>query len=76
MDDIYEMLSTILNITLDEIKVIDENDEFSNYGMTSINAIQLVVMLEQKYDIEFLDDDLLLEKFNTMKKLCLLLEGY
>ncbi|MCL2592687.1 MAG: acyl carrier protein [Defluviitaleaceae bacterium] len=58
------------------VKNIDENEDFAIYGMSSISAIQLVVMLEEEYEFEFNDEDLLIDKFNTYKKLFSLLESY
>lgn len=75
-NDIYEMMSSILGVDVGVIKSIDENEDFSVHGMTSISAIQLVVMLEEKYEFEFKDEDLLLDKFNTYKKLFSLLASY
>lgn len=75
-NDIYEMLALVLQCDMGSVEQIGEDAEFANLGMTSVTAIQLVVMLEEKYQFEFRDDDLLPEKFNTVKKLCDLLETY
>ena len=75
-DDIYEMISGILEIDADLVKDIGEDEDFSNVGMTSISFIQLVVILEEKYNFEFKDDDLLFNEFNTFSKLFRLLDTY
>ena len=75
-EDVYQMLSSILGIDIDAIKEINENEDFAIHGMTSISAIQLVVMLEEKYKFEFKDDDLLIDRFNTFNKVFDLLESY
>jgi len=75
-NDIYKMISSVLNNSIDIVRGMNENDDFAIYGMTSISAIQLVVMLEEKYNFEFRDEDLLIDKFNTFNKLFSLLESY
>lgn len=75
-DDVYEMLASLLEVDVDLVKNINEDEDFQVHGMNSISAIQLVVMLEGKYDFEFRDEDLLINKFNTYKKLYDLLESY
>lgn len=46
--------------------VIDVNKNLTELGMDSKNTINLVVQIEQYYDITFDDDELLLENFDTM----------
>lgn len=75
-EDVYQMMSSILGLDVEAIQRINENEDFETYGMNSISAIQLVVMLEEKYEFEFKDDDLLIHKFNTFNKLFSLLESY
>jgi acyl carrier protein len=75
-NNIYEMISSILGIDIDLVKGFNENADFAVHGMTSISAIQLVAMLEEKYDFEFRDEDLLIDRFNTFNKLFSLLESY
>ena len=75
-EDIYIIISNTLEIDLEIIKYINENNEFEIYGMTSVSAMQLLINLEEKYNFEFKDEDLLINKFNTLKKLFCLLENY
>ncbi|OJU09434.1 MAG: hypothetical protein BGN88_09895 [Clostridiales bacterium 43-6] len=74
--EVYKMMANILNVEINQISKINYDDDFANYGMTSILAIKLVVMLEEKYNFEFHDSDLLFDKFNTFNKLFALLESY
>lgn len=73
---VYEMLSSILDIDTELVKEINEHEDLGVYGMTSLSAIQLVVMLEDKYEFEFRDEDLLVDRVNTFNKLFSLLESY
>ena len=74
-EEICQIISSILGIDVELIRAMNEED-FTTYGMTSIDAIQLVVVLEEKYKFEFKDEDLLFDKFNTLNKLLRLLERY
>lgn len=75
-DDVYKMISSLLNVDVEHVKNIKEDEDFMKHGMTSIFCIQLVVMLEEKYGFNLKDEDLLIEKFNTFTKLFALLESY
>ena len=74
--EIYEMISSVLNVDNEIIANMDENDDFSIHGMDSTSAIQLIIKIEGKYDFEFKDEDLFIDKFNTLKKLLDLLTVY
>lgn len=73
-EDIYKMISELLEINVENVKDIDKDEDLTVYGMTSISFIQLIVMLEEKYNFDCKDEDLLIEKFNTFAKLFSLLE--
>lgn len=71
-----EILSEILKKEEQEMELIDSNSNLETYGLESIEAIKLVVSLEEAYDFEFRDEDLIFDKFNTINKLLNLLDGY
>jgi acyl carrier protein len=75
-NEIAEILSNILNMDVSEINRIDQDANLYQYGLVSINAIKLVSMLEEKYNFEFQDEDLLFDKFNTLNKIHVLLDNY
>lgn len=57
-DKILSLLEEIL-----ETKIDDPGADLTHYGMDSMRAIQLIVELETRYEIEFDDSELLLENF-------------
>jgi acyl carrier protein len=75
-DDVYNMISSLLNVDVEYVKNIKEDEDLMTHGMTSISCIQLIVMLEEKYDFDLKDEDLLIEKLNTFTKLFALLDRY
>lgn len=48
---------------------IDKNDDLIDLGLDSFNCIQLIVLLEDTYSIEFNDDDLSLETVSSVSKI-------
>ncbi len=74
--EIIEILSNVLNVDAAELNNIDPNDHLERYGLVSINTIKLISLLEEKYEFEFRDEDLIFDKFNTLNKLYVLLNNY
>lgn len=48
---------------------LNENTPFLNIAINSIQYIQLIVLLEQKYGFEFDDEELLISYFKDIKQL-------
>ena len=51
-NDIYIILSEVLNVDITTIKNISENVDLTEYGLTSLSAIRMVIMIENKYMFE------------------------
>ena len=64
---IREQLQEILEIT--SAFEITLEDDLREYGMDSLNAVELVVSLEDKFGIEFNEEDLFVESLNSIQKL-------
>lgn len=73
---VMEILSEILNKKEEDVRLIDKDSNLETYGLESIEAIRLVIALEEKYDFEFQDEDMIFNKFNTINKLLTLLDAY
>ena len=50
-------------------KAIQADDDLIEIGLNSLNCIQLIVLLEDKYNIEFGYIDLSVESVNTVSKI-------
>ena len=50
-------------------KAIQADDDLIQIGLNSLNCIQLIVLLEDKYNIEFGYSDLSVESVNTVSKI-------
>jgi len=69
-EKIIEFLNNMLNAEENENKInIKEDLDLSEIGLTSINMINLIVYLEDTFDFDFDDDELLLENLNTVTKI-------
>lgn len=63
-EEIKEILKEIGNIREEYI----DCDDWEKCGVTSRSFVELVVMIEMKYDIEFGDDYLNISKFNDINQ--------
>lgn len=73
--EIIEIVKELLECNNDEL---DYNFDFplSLIGMNSIRAIELIVKLEEKYNIEIDDQDLLLYNVSTINAIVVMLNKY
>lgn len=69
-EEAFELIKKTLEEKEGEKVKINMNDEFKNIGLNSISFIRLVVALEEKYDIEFSDEHLDHEYYNTVADFC------
>ncbi|MGE7890633.1 acyl carrier protein [Bacillus cereus] len=61
----------VLNLLIDEI---NPEKEIVYYGIQSVHFIQLIVNLETKYNIEFDDEVLHINKLSTVNKIAMYIE--
>lgn len=60
-----------------EIDAVEPNTDLRDYGMDSMNAMRILVSIEEELGIEFDDEDLEIENVSTISKIQkLLLEQY
>ncbi|NKQ41304.1 MAG: acyl carrier protein [Sulfurovum sp.] len=55
MDDVKEVVAEQLNVSADEIK--EESKFVEDLGADSLDVVELVMALEEKFDIEIPDED-------------------
>ncbi|WP_236785256.1 acyl carrier protein [Anaerococcus ihuae] len=66
-DELIELVKENLDINVDEI---DFEKEISEYDIDSIDMLDFIMAIEDKYDIEFSDDELdEIEKFSDVVSL-------
>lgn len=75
-ESISELVAQVLKIDSNEVLKLNEEASLKELGLTSLKAMELIVLIETKLDVELDDEDLELEKIDTIKALCVLYEKY
>ena len=65
---VKELLSD-LSIDWDSSSEIDNDTDLRNFGLNSITSIELIVKLEDEYEIAISDDDLIIDNVCTVNRL-------
>lgn len=66
---IRDLISQIVELEKNVTDSIDLDTDLVEYGLNSLNAIELVVRLEEEFEIEVDDENLLIDNINTINKL-------
>ena len=74
--DVINILSKALDVDINVLSQIGDDEDIGPYGLDSIKGIQALVLLEGEFDIELIDEDLLLENVNTINKIKKTFEKY
>ncbi|WP_164744510.1 acyl carrier protein [Paenibacillus xylaniclasticus] len=64
-----EIILAKINKVLNKEISVDYNSNLIDEGLDSIKCIDLIVHLEMEFDIEFDDEDLVIENFSTIHKI-------
>jgi len=72
---VKELLSD-LSIDWDSSPEIDNDTDLRNFGLNSITSIELIVKLEDEYEIAISDDDLIIDNVCTVNRIVQLLSKY
>ena len=73
----HEILQMLQDVIAEENTTrIADDAELANIGLDSIRFIQFIVKLENKFDIEVFDSDLLFSNFSTLQKIYETLDKY
>ncbi|NLV36788.1 MAG: acyl carrier protein [Clostridiaceae bacterium] len=72
---VKELLSD-LSIDWDSSSEIDNDTDLRNFGLNSITSIELIVKLEDEYEIAISDDDLIIDNVCTVNRIVQLLSKY
>ena len=70
-DDVKEVVVEQLNVSPDEVK--EESKFVEDLGADSLDVVELVMALEEKFDIEIPDDEA--EKIQTVQDVLSYVEG-
>lgn len=65
-----------LEIDRDSLQEIGNDADLRNFGLNSITSIELIVKLEDEFNIAITDDDLIIDNVCTIDRIIQLLEKY
>ena len=65
-----ENIKKIICNILDRNIVIDNREDIRAYGMDSLLKVQLVIKIEEEFNIEFVDEDLDQRNFASVDEIC------
>ncbi|WP_024831902.1 acyl carrier protein [Ruminiclostridium josui] len=68
-EQIIAVIASALNIETEQINSISEDENLNRIGVDSVNFIEIIINLEDKLNIVFDDEELLLDNLNTLNKL-------
>ncbi len=71
LDEVKQLIIGLIDISSE----LDEAQELSRIGVDSLLSIRLIVELENRFEVTFDDEDLLLENFSTPISICKMVEN-
>ena len=69
IDDLKECIAELLEVSISKYKDLKNDEDLSRIGLDSMYAISLIILLEEKYDIEFSSEKLSFDCVNTLNKI-------
>lgn len=54
----YRILNRVLELDKDEIKKMDDDTQLAEYGLTSLKAVEVLVMIEEELNIRIEAEDI------------------
>ncbi|WP_010244013.1 acyl carrier protein [Acetivibrio cellulolyticus] len=75
-EKILEILAKSLESDVEQLNGIDDNYDLSLIGLTSVIAIEIIVYLENEFDIFIDEEDLFTDNVNTLGKIDELIAKY
>lgn len=75
IEKLREILCEVLKNEKDPSEIL-ENTDLLELGLNSLNAIEMVVYLEDTFEIEISDEDLMLENLSSINMICDMLKNY
>ncbi|TVX93577.1 acyl carrier protein [Paenibacillus agilis] len=74
--EIKDLLIDILESDQTDIQSIEADENLVESGLTSLKAISLVILIEEKFNIVLEDEDLLFENINSISKINIIINKY
>ena len=75
-EKVLYLLSNITGREYIELTQLSKDTPLINIGFKSIHFIRFIISVEEEFNIEILDSDLLLSNFDTLEKIYITLTKY
>ena len=73
-EKIADIVAKVFRLDVESVRMMSGDDSLGSIGLDSINCMELVIYIEESFDVAFQDEDLLLDNLDTMDKLCGIVE--
>lgn len=73
---VSELIAKVLELDVSEVNHFGEEESLKEKGLSSLKAMELIVLMETELNVELDDDDLDLEKNDSIKAMCQLYGKY
>lgn len=68
-EQIAASIASVLGIGAEQVMSISGDDTLNRIGVDSVNFVEIIINIEDNFNIAFQDDELLLQNLNTLNKL-------
>ncbi len=75
-EKLKEIVAAVLELSEDEAEKLDPDTDLLSLGLDSMTCVEVVVNLEEEFDITIDEEDLLVENMSTIALLQKLVEKY
>lgn len=73
-EKIADIIAMVFRVEPEQIRNMSGDEFLGTIGMDSINCMEIVVNIEETFNISFNDEELLLDNLNTINKLTAIVE--
>lgn len=67
--EVLQIVANVLKASEEVAATVDWETPLHTIGLDSLNCVEVIVMLEEKFDIVFEDEELMIDRLNTVRKL-------
>lgn len=67
-EKIRSIIVNILELDNSAMDEISNGDDLCSHGLNSLNAIEMIVYLEEEFNVYISEEDLCIDNFNTIEK--------
>lgn len=73
---IKEIIQEVLCLDQAGVDSIQNDQALFDYGLDSLKAIEMIVLIEEKFDVSVDDEDLLIDNMESVEKISELIKKY